>query len=413
MELATRKTRQLIMPLKFNKIIALSEPQIRGNEWKYVKDCLDSGWVSSVGEYVQRFEKTVADYLGRSHAVACVNGTSALHIAVLVAGIEAHQEALIPALSFAAPANALRYAGAFPTFIDVDPDTWQMDPERIENFLRKECHFTDGKWINRHTRRVVRAILPVHILGHPVDMDPILKLGKEFELPVIEDAAESLGALYKSKKVASLGDIAVLSFNGNKTITCGSGGMLVTNNEKSARRARYLTTQAKDDPIEYIHNEVGYNYRLSNLHAAMGLAQMECLDEFVEIKKRIARRYRKDLENIPGISFLIDQPWGQSSFWLYTILVDLKNFGMDSRELLDCLKRESIQSRPLWHPLHRLRPFQDCYAHQISVADQLYEKALSLPSSVGLTEEDQTRVIDAIIEANSKKGREAYFESRR
>ena len=389
-------------PIEKN-VIPLCAPSIVGNEWKYVKDCLDSGWVSSVGEYVQRFEDAVADYLGRSHAVACINGTAALHTAVLVAGIQPNEEALVPALSFAAVANALRYAGAWPVFIDVDPDTWQMDPQRVKDFLNKECRFIDGKWENRHTHRVIKAILPVHILGHPVDMDPVLKLGKEFGLTVIEDAAESLGALYKDCKVGNLGDVAVLSFNGNKTITCGAGGMLVTNNETFAERARYLTTQAKDDPVEYIHHEIGYNYRLSNLHAAMGLAQMECLDEFVQTKRKIARRYQKDLQDIPGISFLVDQPWARSSCWLYTVLIDQKNFGMASRQLLNYLKEEFIQCRPLWHPLYRLKPFQGCYADKISVADRLYKEGLSLPSSVGLSEENQDRVIEVIVQTAKRK----------
>jgi perosamine synthetase len=237
--------------------IPLSVPEINGNEWEYVKECLDSNWVSSAGPFVERFEQMVADYVGTQHAVATVNGTAALHLALLVAGVQPDDEVLVPALTFIAPANAVRYAGAWPVFIDAEPAYWQMDAEKVMNFLEHRCAWANGELRNKNTGRRVRGILPVHILGHPCDMDPIVDLARKFRLVVIEDATESLGALYKERMVGHLGDVACFSFNGNKVITTGGGGMIVTDNEAWAERARYLSTQAKDNPVEYIHNEIG------------------------------------------------------------------------------------------------------------------------------------------------------------
>src|ERR1700735_4739355 len=309
--------------------IPLSVPEIRGNEWRYVKDCLDSSWVSSVGSFVDRFEQMVAQQVGTKHAVATVNGTSALHIALLVAGVQPDEEVLVSTLTFIAPVNAIRYVGAWPVFIDAEPDYWQMDPARVVEFLERDCRWTEGSLYNRRTGRRIAAILPVHVLGHPVDLDPIVEVADKFGLRVIEDATEGLGATYKTRSLGSVGDIGCFSFNGNKIITTGGGGMLVTDNEEWARRAKYLTTQAKDDPIEYIHGEVGYNYRLTNLLAAVGCAQMEQLAAYVDAKRRIAARYADKLRDLPGIEAMTSAPWAASTFWMYTILVDREKFGMD------------------------------------------------------------------------------------
>ncbi|RME03545.1 MAG: aminotransferase DegT, partial [Deltaproteobacteria bacterium] len=253
--------------------IPLSIPKLAGNEWRYVRECLDTNWVSSVGAFVERFEREVAARVGARYGVATASGTAAIHIALLVSGVGPGDEVLLPTLTFIAPANAIRYVGAVPLLLDVDPVTWQLDPEKTIDFLEKECRWQEGRLVNRTTGRRVRAIMPVHILGHPVDLDPILEVARKYELTVIEDATESLGARYKERHVGNLGDIGCFSFNGNKIITSGGGGMIVTNDETTARRARYLTTQAKDDPIEYVHGELGYNYRLTNLQAALGVAQ--------------------------------------------------------------------------------------------------------------------------------------------
>ncbi len=378
------------------QIIPLSVPEIRGNELKYVKECLDTGWVSSVGPFVERFERDVAAFVRTRFAVAAVNGTAALHIALLVAGVKPGDEVLVSALTFIAPANAIRYAGAWPVFIDAEPAYWQMDPQKVIEFLEKNCDWRDGSLYNRTTGRRVKAVLPVHILGQPVDIEPIVTAAHKFNLAVIEDATESLGAKYHGRMVGSLADVACFSFNGNKIITTGGGGMIVTNNEGWAQKAKYLTTQAKDDPLEYVHGEIGYNYRLTNLPAALGCAQMEQLPEYIAAKRRIASRYTQSLEAIAGITPMREASWAFSTFWLFTVLVDRGAFGMDSRALLRSLDRAKVQTRPLWQPLHRSKAFADCGTFDCPVADKLNREALSLPCSVGISNEDLEAVIDAV-----------------
>ncbi|MEZ4731762.1 MAG: aminotransferase class I/II-fold pyridoxal phosphate-dependent enzyme [Caldilineaceae bacterium] len=254
------------MPSNF---IPLCVPEIRGKEWQYIKECLDSGWVSSVGAYVERFEQMVADYVGAKYAVATVNGTAALHIALLVAGVQPGDEVITSDLTFIAPINAIRYVGAYPVLMDAEPHYFQIDVQKVSDFIQQECRWQNGRLWNKRTQRPVTAILPVHILGHPIDIDPLIALAQEYNLRLIEDATESLGALYKGRKLGHLGEVACFSFNGNKLITTGGGGMIVTDDEAWASKAKYLTTQAKDDAIEFIHGEIGYNYRLTNIQAAM------------------------------------------------------------------------------------------------------------------------------------------------
>jgi perosamine synthetase len=365
-------------------VIPLCVPEVRGREWEYVKECLDTNWVSSVGPFVDRFERGIANYVGARFAVATTSGTAALHVSLLAAGVEPNDEVLVSTLTFIGPANAIRYAGAWPVFIDAESLTWQMDVHRVVEFLRQACRWKDGALINTSTGRRVRALLPVHILGHPVDMDPLLEVAREYQLVVIEDAAESLGARYKGIPVGHLGDISCLSFNGNKIITTGGGGMVVTDNEAWASSVRYLTTQAKDDPIEYVHRNVGFNYRLSNIQAAMGCAQLEQLDEYIAAKLQIAQAYRQALRGIPGITLMPEAPWAFSTFWLYTVLVDRERFGIGSRELLEELAAAGVQTRPLWQPLHRSNAHRNSSSCGGRVAEVLNQDALSLPSSVGL-----------------------------
>jgi perosamine synthetase len=376
--------------------IPLIVPEIRGNEWRYVKECLDTNWVSSVGSYVDRFEKLVAERAGTKFAVATVNGTAALHIALQLAGVERDDEVLVSALTFIAPANAIRYVGAWPVFIDAEPQYWQMDPDRVVDFLERECIWDGQTLRNRQTGRRVKAVLPVHILGHPVDLDPILAVAKKFALPVIEDATEGLGARYKEKSLGGIGEIGCFSFNGNKIITTGGGGMLVTNNAEWAARAKYLTTQAKDDPVEYIHGEIGYNYRLTNLLAAMGCAQMEQLDAFIAAKRQVAQQYGKALAKIPGLQPPQEAEWAFSTFWMYTILLDPTKTGIDSRQLLKYLAEQCIQTRPLWQPLHLSPAHQSAGTTPCPTSEMLYRDALSLPCSVGLNQSDQDSVIELI-----------------
>jgi perosamine synthetase len=376
--------------------IPLCVPEIRGNELKYIKECLDTNWVSSVGPFVDRFERMVADYVGTKYAVATVSGTAALHVALLVAGVQPDDEVLVSTLSFIAPANVIRYVGTWPVFIDAESNYWQIDPQKILDFLEQECRWHRGGLYNKTTGRRVKAVLPVHILGHPCDMEPILEMGRKYNLLVIEDATESLGAKYKGRMVGHLGDIACFSFNGNKIITTGGGGMIVTDNDAWAQKAKYLTAQAKDNAVEYIHNAIGYNYRLTNIQAAMGCAQMEQLDGFIAAKRQTASRYTQDLSNVQGISTMNEAPWAFSSFWLYTILVDEGEYGMDSRALSEVLTRHGIQTRPLWQPLYRSKAHTKSQAFQIEVADILYKSALSLPCSVGLKESEVEHVVKII-----------------
>lgn len=381
--------------------IPLCVPHLGGREAEYVTECFDTNFVSSVGPFVGRFEQSIADYLGGSFAVAAVNGTAALHLALLAAGVERDDEVLVSSLSFVAPANAVRYCGAWPVFIDAVPSYWQMDTARVQEFLEGDCEIRGEATINRRTGRRVHAIIPVHILGHPVEMEPIVELARRFRLVVVEDATESLGASYRGKMVGTLGDIACLSFNGNKLITTGGGGMVVTRNKKWSDRCRYLSTQAKDDPVEYIHGAVGYNYRLTNIAAALGCAQMERIPEHIAAKRRIAAAYAKAIAAIDGLEVQGEAPWADSIFWLTTIRVNRTIYGLGSRDLMRLLQRRGISSRPLWQPLH-LSPSQK--QARISnqpacpVAEQIAEEALSLPSSVGLTESEQSRVVAALSE---------------
>lgn len=378
--------------------IPLCAPEIRGNEWKYVKECLDTSWVSTVGSFVDRFERAMADAIDAKHAVATNSGTAALHTALLVAGIKPDDEVLVSSLTFIAPANALRYIGAWPVFVDAEPQYWQMDADKAVAFLERKCKWVDGALYNRKTGRRVRAILPVHILGHPADMHPILEIARKYELTVIEDATESLGAKYKDEMVGHVGDISCFSFNGNKLITTGGGGMIVTDNEQWAIRAKHLTTQAKDDPLEYIHSEIGYNYRLTNIQAAVGVAQLEQLDSHIKAKRRIATAYEEVFQSIEGITPMPEAPWARSAFWLHTVLIDEKKFGIGSRDLMRKLEARQIQTRPLWQPLHLSAAHRGASATDCSIAEELNLMALSLPCSVGLAPDAQTRVIESIIE---------------
>lgn len=384
------------------RFIPLSEPHLGGNEWVYVKECLDTNWVSSVGSFVERFESMVAAALESKFAVATVNGTAALHIALKLAGVAADDEVVVSDLTFIAPANAVRYLGAWPAFIDAEPRYWQMDPQKLRDFLHRECSYTGGLLKNRHTGRRVAAIVPVHILGHPCDMGPLLEEASRFGLPVVEDATESLGVRYGGRPAGSFGLLSCLSFNGNKILTTGGGGMIVTSDAELARRARYLTTQAKDDPVEFIHGEVGYNYRLTNVQAAIGVAQMERLPFHITNKRAIAEIYTNALNHLPGVQ-CPDQPIGTfSTFWLYTILVDEKITPLCSRSLMGNLEERRIQTRPLWQPMHLSPAHKKSYSTDCSVSERLYREALSLPCSVGITQTEQNYVTEKILDLYRK-----------
>jgi perosamine synthetase len=382
-------------------------PYLAGNEWRYLKECLDTNWVSSVGPFVDRFEREVAAYVGVRHAIAVVNGTAALHVALLAAGVGPDDEVLVPSLTFVATANAIRYCGAWPVFMDSEPATWTIDPAKTAEFVARECETRRGELVNRATGRRVKALLPVHLYGHPVDLDPLLELCARHPIALVEDAAEALGACYKGRRVGAHGPLGCLSFNGNKIITTGGGGMVLTNDGELARRLRSLTTQARADAGEWIHDEVGFNYRLTNLQAALGVAQLEQLDRFVQDKRATARAYTDALARLEGVEPLGEQPWALSSFWLYSILLDPARWG-SPREVIDAAAAAGIQCRPLWYPLHRQPPFQErCQAYRIEVADRLHARGLSLPCSVGITADERERVVRCLAAAPSRRGARA------
>jgi perosamine synthetase len=376
--------------------IPLAVPTLGGNEWAYVKEALDTNWVSSQGPFVDRFEREVAARVGSPHAVAVASGTAALHLALLLAGVHAEDEVVMPALTFAAPAFAVAYLGASPVVVDVEDEHWQLDVAKVAEFLERECTASGGRLVNRRTGRRIGALLPVHVLGHPVDLDPLLELAAHYELPVVEDAAEAVGARYKGRAPGTFGLLGCLSFNGNKVITTGGGGVILTSDPELAERARYLSTQAKDDPVEYVHGEVGFNYRLSNVLAAVGCGQLEVLDRHVEARRRTAAAYAAAFADSAGLTPLREAPWAFCTYWLSTVRVDPRRFGIDSRELLRRLAEQGIQSRPIWQPLHRSRPFAGCSAYRVEVADRVHAEALSLPSTSSLSEEDRNRVVQAV-----------------
>lgn len=363
-------------------MIPLSEPLLRGNEWKYIKDCLDTNWVSSVGKYVDLFEEEFAKYIGCQRAVAIVNGTSALHLALRTLGIGPGDEVIVSALTFIAPVNAIKYVGATPVFADSQADTWNMDPEKIE------------KLINSKTK----AILPVHIYGHPVDMDPVLELAKRYNLYVVEDATEALGSEYKGKKVGTLGDAGVFSFNGNKIITTGGGGMLVTNNIEIADKTKFLCNQAKETKPnkEFYHPEIGFNFRLTNVLAAMGLAQLEQLPDFVRARRNNAALYYRYLNNVPGIIIQEEKPWAVNCFWLFSIVLD-ETSPVKRDELINALAVKGVDSRPFFTPVNMFPPYKDCLG-QTPVAFLLYQRGINLPSSVNLTQENIFHICSVIAE---------------
>lgn len=381
-------------------VIPLSEPVLAGREWEYVRECLDSGWVSSVGPFVTRLEHWGVEFFSAGGAVAVTSGTAALHIALVLAGVRPGDEVVMPTLTFIAPANAVRYLDAWPVFIDADPLYGQMDPVGFERFLHECCRREGDALVNAETGRRVSAVVPVNVLGHPCDMDAIVALAHEAGLMVVEDATESLGSLYKGRPAGMLGDIGCLSFNGNKIVTAGGGGLILTRDEALATRARYLTTQAKDDPLEYIHGEVGFNYRMTNVLAAIASAQLGQLDEFVAKRRHIAADYERGLSGIPGIELLPEAEWATSNRWLSSVTVDSEVYGRDSRGLLRVLIEAGIHARPLWQPMHRSPAHGASRSRQMWNADILNRDVISLPSSVSLSATDQARVV-AVIERSA------------
>jgi len=377
--------------------IPLHAPIFNGNEKKYLNDCIDSTFVSSVGKFVDQFELEMAKYTGATKAVACVSGTNALHIALKLVGVEPDTEVITQSLTFIATANAISYCGAKPVFLDVDKDTLGLSPEKLENWLKNNTKInkTTNKTVNKLTNKPITSCVPMHTFGHPCRIDEIIKVCDKYHIPVVEDAAESLGSFYKNQHTGTFGEIGVLSFNGNKTITSGGGGMLLFKDEKLAQKAKHITTQAKvPHSWNFVHDEIGYNYRMPNINAALGLAQLEQLPKFIESKRKIAKAYQDFFSNhnsehailrlskgVEGftLNFFSEPNNANSNYWLNTILLNDKTI---KEAFLKYTNEQGIMTRPIWKLMNKLVMFKDCECGDISNAKWLEERIVNIPSSV-------------------------------
>lgn len=364
-----------------NDLIPLHAPIFVGNEKKYLNDCIDSTFVSSVGKYVELFEEKIVELTGARRAVACVNGTNALHLALILAGVSQDQEVITQPLTFVATVNAIQYCNASPVFVDVDKDTLGMSPESLDEFLKNETRedTITGCRINKKTNRTIGAILPMHTFGFPCRIDKIVEVGEKYNLPIIEDAAESLGSYFKERHTGTFGKIGVISFNGNKIITTGGGGILLFMDEMLANKAKHLSTQAKvAHPWEFIHNDIGYNYRMPNINAALGLAQFEQLSSYLENKRKIANAYHSFFLN-KDFEFFSEPLNTKSNYWLNTILVKNKK---EKEFFLKITNDSKVMTRPVWTLMNKLEMFRNCQTMPVVNAEWLVDKLINIPSSV-------------------------------
>jgi perosamine synthetase len=361
--------------------VLLHEPSLGGNEWAYVKDCLDSTWVSYVGQYVDQFESMLADFTGVKQVVAVVNGTAALHMALKLAGVEPGDEVFVPALTFVATANAVTYGGAIPHFVDSEERTLGLDPWKLKDYLKHIARVNSDGCLNKFSGRRIKAVIPVHVFGHPVDLDPVVEVCKEYKLEMIEDAAESLGSYYKGTHTGNWGKLSILSFNGNKTVTTGGGGAIITNDERLGKLAKHLTTTAKiQHRWEYRHDAIGYNYRLPNINAALGCAQMEQLPKYLEQKRRLSGLYQEAFKEIEGVRFFTEPSFAKSNYWLNVLLLD-EAFSEKRDVVLEKTNDNGIMTRPAWTLMDKLPMFKDCPAMDLGCAENLAKRLINIPSS--------------------------------
>jgi perosamine synthetase len=379
-------TDKIIFALKklYPEPAVLHEPAFEGNEWKYVKQCLDTKWVSTAGDFVDRFENMLAEFTSSRHVVAVNNGTAALHICLQLAGVQPDDEVLIPPLTFVATANAVKYCRAIPHFVDCDEQSLGIDPEKLKYYFDEIAEIRSDVCFNKKTGRPIRAMVVVHAFGHPVDLDPLLDLCDRYNLKLIEDAAESLGSYYKKHHTGNLGILSAVSFNGNKVITTGGGGAILTQDKKLAEEARHLTTTAKvPHKWAYIHDKIGYNYRLPNINAALGCAQLEQLPGFLASKRLLAEKYNEVFSEIDGVMFFKEPKYAHSNYWLNVLLFDHEH----SDSLEETLKQtceQGIMTRPAWDLLNTLPMFSGCPKMDLSAAEGLQKRIVNLPSSSGL-----------------------------
>ncbi|MGO9514287.1 MAG: LegC family aminotransferase [Steroidobacteraceae bacterium] len=364
--------------------VALHEPLFAGNEWNYVKECLDSSYVSSVGKYVDRFEAELAAFTGAKHAIAVVNGTAALHIGLRLAGVQPGDEVIVPAMTFVATANAVVYCGAVPHFADSEERTLGLDPGALRDYLRAATDMRAGHCVNRATGRVIRALVPMHAFGHPVDMVGLMAVARDFRLVLLEDAAESLGSTIQGRHTGTLGSMGILSFNGNKTVTTGGGGALITDDAALAARAKHVTTTAKvAHRWEHRHDEVGYNYRMPNINAALGCAQLEQLPGFLADKRRLFERYARAFAGMCD-AHLVAEPAGcKSNFWLQTLMLN-PAVAAQRDAVLALTNDAGLMTRPAWTLMHKLPPYRDSPRMPLSVAESLEARLINIPSSAFL-----------------------------
>lgn len=382
-----------------NKFIALSVPNLKGNELKYVTNAVETEWVSTAGPYVDKFEEELAKYVGVTSAVSCQNGTSGLHTSLLVAGVERDDEVIVPTLTFIAAVNPVKYLGAEPVFMDCD-DSLTMDTEKLEQFCKNECEFVDNKLINKTTNRHIKAIVVVHVFGNLANMERIMEIATEYNLKVIEDATEALGSYYtegkyENKFAGTIGDFGVYSFNGNKIITTGGGGMIVAKDENDLKYAKHLTTQAKSDTLYFLHDDIGYNYRMTNLQAALGLAQLETLEDFIQTKEINYIEYKRRIEGIEGLTLLPFKESIRSNYWFYSVVID-ESFGHSRDEIIQYMGDNKVQTRPIWGLIHNQLPYVESEAYDIEKAEYYVQNIINVPCSSNLTMENVNRVCDLL-----------------
>lgn len=382
-----------------DKFIALSVPNLKGKELEYVTHAIETEWVSTAGPYVTDFEKCIAEYVGTPTAVSCQSGTAGLHIALQLCGVTCDDMVIVPTLTFIAAVNPVKYIGAEPIFMDCD-DSLCMDSVKLESFCREECEVKNGVLFHKKTARRIPAIVVVHVFGNMADMLSILDIAEKYHLKVIEDATEALGTKYTEGKydgkfAGTMGTIGVYSFNGNKIVTTGGGGMIVSQDEEILKHAKHLTTQAKSDEANFLHDEIGYNYRLTNLQAALGIAQMEQLEKFIEIKTQNYERYKEELPKVPGLSILNFREGVRTNHWFYSLYVQ-NPYSRKPAELIAYLKENKIQIRPIWGLIHEQVPYEGSNTYKIEMAKEYWLHVVNLPCSTKLTFEDIDRVIDII-----------------
>ena len=367
----------------------LHEPSFNGNEWEYLRECLDSTYVSSVGKYVDRFEIDLAKFTGAKFAISVVNGTAALHLALKLAGIQANDEVLLPALTFVATANAVMYCNATPHFIDSEESTLGIDVKKLRNYLNSISEQRLGQCLNMKTGQVIRALVPMHTFGHPSDLEGLMSIAQDFNIVMVEDAAESLGSYYRGKHTGTFGLLGALSFNGNKTITTGGGGAILTDDENLARRAKHLTTTAKlPHPWEFRHDEVGYNYRMPNINAALGCAQLEQLPKKLSAKRELFSRYKQSFSELSKLALFEEPINSKSNYWLQTIL--LNEDQSENRDLiLEATNSIGIMTRPSWLLLNKLTPFKDFPSMELDTAESLSQRIINIPSSPNIMDQSK------------------------